>query len=54
MKAQTKRLGPVHESLVKVTYASSKGPDERAHSFNIRYLNIMETRVADGNFVACW
>ena len=38
MKAQTNILGPVHESLVKVTYASSEGPDDRAHSFNIRYL----------------
>ena len=37
MNAQAKILGPVHESLVQVTYMISEGPDERAHSFNIGY-----------------
>ena len=35
MKGQTRNLGPVHDSLVQVTYASSEGPSERANSFNI-------------------
>ena len=38
MKAQVKILGPVHKSLVQVTYASSAGSGERAHSCNIGYL----------------
>ena len=38
MKAQAKRLGTVYESLVQVTYASSEGPGERAHSCIIGYL----------------
>ena len=38
MKAQAKSLGTVHESLVQVTYANSKGPGERAHSCIIGYL----------------
>ena len=38
MKAQAKSKGPVHESLVQVTYASSEGPSERAHSCIIGYL----------------
>ena len=38
MKAQVKILGPVHESLLQVTYASSEGSGERAHSCNIGYL----------------
>ena len=38
MKAQVKILGPVHESLLQVTYASSEGTGERAHSCNIGYL----------------
>ena len=37
MKAQTKSLGTVHESLVHVTYVSSEGPGERAHSYIIGY-----------------
>ena len=37
----------------KSKYTSGEGPDECAYSFNIRYLNNMETRAADGNFVAC-
>ena len=32
MKAQAKSLGTIHESLVHVTYASTGGPNERAHS----------------------
>ena len=38
MKAQVKILGPVHESLLQVTYASSEGSGERARSCNIGYL----------------
>ena len=37
MKAQAKSLGTVHESLAQVTYASSEGPSERAHSCIIGY-----------------
>ena len=38
MNALAKILGPVHESLVQVTYVISEGPDQRAHSFNIGHL----------------
>ena len=38
MKSQVKFLGQVHESLVQVTYASSEGSGERAHSCNIGNL----------------
>ena len=38
MKAQAKNLGQDHESLARVTHASSEDPDERAHLFNIGYL----------------
>ena len=32
-----KSLGTVHESVVQVTYASSEGPSEHAHSCIIGY-----------------
>ena len=35
MKAQAKLLGPVHESLVLIAYASNERSDEPAHSCNI-------------------
>ena len=44
MKAQVKILGPVHESLLQVTYASSEGSGERAHSYNIGYLKTTRRR----------
>ena len=34
VKAQTNNYGPVHESLVLVTYASVEGPGEHTHSCN--------------------
>ena len=37
-EGSVKLYKPVKESVFLNAYASSEGPDERAHSFNIRYL----------------
>ena len=37
-EGSVKLYKPVKESLLLKAYASREGPDERAHSFNIRYL----------------